>query len=283
MDIIKAVLLGIIQGITEFLPISSSGHLVVFQNLFGLHQPQLLFDIMVHFGTLMAVFLVFREDIVNIVKELYLYVSNRLKKESPKTSEKSSYNIKLLQFIIIATIPTFIIGYLFEKKVEELFSSLKIVGIMLLVTGLLLWLTKRFSKDDKDIHKMSFKNALVIGFVQGLAILPGISRSGSTIAFGLFQGLEKSLAIRFSFLLSIPAILGAMTLKLGELLHLDYSLMIPNIIGMIVAFLAGYLSLKFLIRIIMKGNFFYFAYYCWLFGLFTLIVPFFLPFSPPPF
>lgn len=283
MDITKAVQLGIIQGITEFLPISSSGHLVVFQNLFGLHQPQLLFDIMVHFGTLMAVFVIFREDIINILKDLYLYVSNRLKKESSETPERSSYNVKLLQFIIIATIPTGIIGYLFEKRVEQLFSSLKIVGIMLLVTGLLLWLTKRFSKDEKDIHKMSFKNSLVIGFVQGLAILPGISRSGSTIAFGLFQGLEKSLAIRFSFLLSIPAILGAMSLKLGEFLHLNYSLMIPNIVGMTVAFLVGCFSLKLLIRIIMKGNFFYFAYYCWLFGLFILIVPFFLPFSPPSF
>lgn len=271
MTLIKAALLGIIQGITEFLPISSSGHLVVFQNLFGLHEPELLFDIMVHVGTLMAVVVVFWSDILGLVKDPFFYLFDRLKRDS-KISSKSPSHMRLLGLIIIATIPTAIIGYLFEERIERLFSSLQTVGMMLLVTGLLLWLTRRFSRDEKDVSKTSYKNAFVIGVVQGLAILPGISRSGSTISFGLFQGLEKSLAARFSFLLSIPAILGALVLKSGELINLDYSSIAPNIVGLVAAFLSGYLSLKFLIRIIMRGNLFCFAYYCWLFGLFVLFL-----------
>lgn len=280
MTLLKAVLLGIIQGLTEFLPISSSGHLVIFQNLFGLHEPQLVFDIMVHLGTLLAIFVVFFEDIVQMIKESSFFITGLLKKKEPESTGENLEHVKLLKLIIIGTIPTALIGYLIEKKAESIFSSLTLVGAMLMLTGLLLWLTKRFSNDRKDIKKMGIKDALTIGIVQGMAVLPGISRSGSTISVGLFLGLNRSLAARFSFLLFIPAIMGALLLKSEELVSLDYFSLIPNIAGMMAAFITGYFSLRFLMRIVMKGNLYLFAYYCLLIGLLTLILPFFVPASP---
>jgi undecaprenyl-diphosphatase len=269
MTLLKAVILGIVQGLTEFLPISSSGHLVIFQHLFGLREPQLLFDILVHIGTLLAVLAVFFGDIVTITRESLTFASRCFKKKDSLSEPLPG--ARLLMFIIIGTVPTALIGYFLEKKADVIFSSLRLVGLTLLATGVLLWLTKRFSPDKRDISRMNARDSLLIGLVQGIAVIPGISRSGSTIAAGLFMGLDRSLAARFSFLLSIPAILGALVLKSGELFSLNYSSMLPDIVGMLAAFVSGYFALKFLIRIVLKGNFYLFAYYCFLVGLLILM------------
>jgi undecaprenyl-diphosphatase len=269
MTLLKAVILGIVQGLTEFLPISSSGHLVIFQHLFGLREPQLLFDILVHIGTLLAVLAVFFGDIVTITRDSLTFASRCFKKKDSLSEPLPG--ARLLMFIIIGTVPTALIGYFLEKKADVIFSSLRLVGLTLLATGVLLWLTKRFSPDKRDISRMNARDSLLIGLVQGIAVIPGISRSGSTIAAGLFMGLDRSLAARFSFLLSIPAILGALVLKSGELFSLNYSSMLPDIVGMLAAFVSGYFALKFLIRIVLKGNFYLFAYYCFLVGLLILM------------
>ena len=261
MTLLKAVLLGIVQGLTEFLPISSSGHLVIFQHLFGLHEPQLLFDIMVHIGTLLAVFAVFFRDIVTIAGESLTFASRLFKKKDPLSAPLPG--ARLLFFIIIGTVPTAFLGYFLEKKADVIFSSLRLVGLTLLVTGILLWLTKRFSTDKRDISRMKVRDSFLIGLVQGIAVIPGISRSA-----------------KFSFLLSIPAILGALVLQSGELFNLDYSSMFLDIVGMLAAFVSGYFALKFLIRIVLKGSFYLFSYYCFAVGLLILIgsiVSLFLP------
>ena len=233
---------------------------------------------MVHIGTLLAVFAVFFRDIVTIAGESLTFASRLFKKKDPLSAPLPG--ARLLFFIIIGTVPTAFLGYFLEKKADVIFSSLRLVGLTLLVTGILLWLTKRFSTDKRDISRMKVRDSFLIGLVQGIAVIPGISRSGSTIAAGLFMGLNRSLAAKFSFLLSIPAILGALVLQSGELFNLDYSSMFLDIVGMLAAFVSGYFALKFLIRIVLKGSFYLFSYYCFAVGLLILIgsiVSLFLP------
>jgi len=261
MNILESIFLGMVQGITEFLPISSSGHLVFFQSLFGMEEPQLFFDVMVHFGTLLAVVVYFRKDIWGII----IGVKGLLKR-----GERNKEGVKLLFLIIVATIPSGLMGIFFKDWFESLFSKPKIVGIMLLITGLVLWLT-RFSKEEgKKIGKMSVKDALFIGIAQGAAIIPGISRSGTTISTGLLCGLDRELSGKFSFLLSIPAVLGATFLesrKFGSVSEVWMSL--P---GMIIAFIGGLFSLTFLIKMIKFGKMKNFSYYCWGVGILMIFI-----------
>lgn len=261
MSIPQAILLGIIQGMTEFLPISSSGHLVFFQSLFGLKEPQLFFDIMLHFGTLLAVIIYFRRDISIILHGIASSVTERKRNGDGK---------KLFFLIVIASIPTGLIGLLFKDWFESLFSKPNIVGGMLLMTGSILWLTRWIKREGRFIEKMRWVDAILIGLAQGAAIIPGISRSGATISMGLFCGLNRELAGRFSFLLSIPAILGATLLEFQKVdLLPDLQIVL---IGTITAFGAGFLSLSFLMKIIQKGKMFHFSYYCWAIGIFILLM-----------
>jgi undecaprenyl-diphosphatase len=251
----------VVQGLTEFLPVSSSGHLVFFQSLFGMEEPQLFFDVMLHFGTLLAVMVYFRTDLLEMIQAIGLRLKGR------REGEKE---IKLFLWIILASLPTGLMGILFKDWFESLFSKPKIVGIMLLVTGLILWLTRWNGKQEKTIKEMRWFDALFIGVAQGIAIIPGISRSGSTISIGLFLGLNRELAGRFSFLLSIPAILGATLLeihKLDSLAKLETAL-----IGAAVAFVTGILSLTLLMKIIRMGKISNFAYYCWPIGAIMIIL-----------
>ncbi|MFC1858114.1 undecaprenyl-diphosphate phosphatase [Thermodesulfobacteriota bacterium] len=213
MDPLQAAVLGIVQGLTEFLPISSSGHLVIFQHLFGLKEPELLFDICVHVGTLFAVCVVFFREIRSILLTLI-----RLPKLAPSLNGLThlyaeNEEIRIATLIVIGNVPTAILGLMFNKIAEQIFGSLEIVGFMLLITGALLWLTRRTGIKGRPLRAVTIKDALVIGLVQGMAILPGISRSGVTISVALFLGVDREVAGRYSFLLSIPAIIGALLQK----------------------------------------------------------------------
>lgn len=241
---------------TEFIPVSSSGHLVFFQSLFGLKEAPLFFDVMLHFGTLMAVVITFRRDVAAITRE----TSRCLWRREQGGSEK-----KLFLWIVLGTIPTGLMGILLKDWFESFFSRPKTVGAMILVTGILLWLTRWIKGEARSSEAMTWLDAVVIGVAQGVAIMPGISRSGATISTALYLGLNRELAGRFSFLLSIPAILGATLLEIPKLgvIHDPSS----ALIGAVTAFGVGYVSLKFLMRMIKLGKVGDFAYYCWAAGI----------------
>ena len=271
MESLQSVMLGIIQGLTEFLPVSSSGHLVLLQNLFGITEPELLFDISLHVGSLMAIFIVFYQEIRNILQAL-LHLPALIKSSGNfKSLFADNEEIRISALILVGSIPTAILGILFHKIVDQIFGSVWIVGVMLLVTGTLLWFTRQMSVEGRPLIKVSIRDVLIIGLMQGIAIMPGISRSGSTISIALFLGINREIAGRYSFLLSIPAILGAM------ILGLDSTIIQTNIpvkiilLGTLTAGIVGYIALKILLRLVKQGRLHYFAPYCWLLGAVTLI------------
>ena len=271
MNIIQAIILGVIQGLTEFLPVSSSGHLVLFQHLFGLKEAELFFDISVHIGTLVAVLIFFRKDIYAIILSVLRYCKMIFKTGSFSPANEDS-ELRLALLIITGSIPTAIIGLLFHKIADQLFSSVLIAGSMLILTGIILFFTRFVKNSTKEVSLFSLKDSLIIGISQGLAIIPGLSRSGTTIATGLFLGLNHETATRYSFLLSIPAILGASLLSFGDL---SGSASVPiktAITGAIASSIAGYLALKFLFYIVRRGRLHYFSPYCLAIGIFSLII-----------
>ncbi|MBW2560225.1 MAG: undecaprenyl-diphosphate phosphatase [Deltaproteobacteria bacterium] len=255
MNLWEAILLGTVQGLTEFLPVSSSGHLVIIQSLIkGFQQPGVLFDATLHFGTLLAVTFFLRKEILEILTALI-----------PSGCRKTAI------YIIIATICTGTIGLLFEERIHLLFTSPQTVSFMLLITGVLLFISDRFQgrRVEKD---MNITDSLVIGIVQAMALIPGISRSGSTIAFGIFRGLDGAAAARFSFLLSIPAVLGAVVLELKYVEAIPPPDMLIYLAGMAAAAVTGFLTLGLLLFVIRKRKLSIFAYYCWILGISTLII-----------
>lgn len=270
MTWIQAFILGTVQGLTEFLPVSSSGHLVLFQHLFGLKEPELFFDISVHAGTLIAVILFFRKDLIDMIVSAARLSALFFRKRISFYELWENPEVKLTMLIVVGSFPTGIIGLLFKDIAEELFSSIVIVGCTLIVTGTFLWLTRgSSSKQGGDIGEFSVKQALLIGLVQGIAITPGISRSGSTIAAGLFLGLDREIAARYSFLLSIPAIVGAEILGLKDAGF--HSVDAAVLIGTLSAGIVGYFALTLLVYIVKKGQLHLFSPYCWLIGLIALI------------
>lgn len=260
-ELIRAIILGIIQGLTEFLPVSSTGHLLLARNLFGLSEAGLFLDTMLHFGTLVAVFIVFWDDIIQLLRKPFS---------------------KLALLIIVGTIPTAIIGLTFEDFFEEISKTGVTVGWEFLFTGFILWLAETAKKrGHKKIDHIQYKDALIIGTLQGAAILPAISRSGLTIAGALYRGIEKETAARFSFLISIPAILGAVVLqglKLfsgKEIESLHAIGVIPLIVATLSAALSGYYAIKWMLRVIQKGSLKVFSIYVWILGIGILIAQFF--------
>ena len=256
MNILKSILLGLIQGITEFLPISSSGHLVIMQKVLGISEGQLTFNIFLHFGTLIPIVIIFWKDIKDII---FL------------KSEKKH----LIWFIIVGSIPTGIIGFMFEDFFETLFSSALIAGFMLLITGLLLFFAEKIKGLGKNLDNFKSHNAFIVGVAQGMAIIPGISRSGSTIVACLFQKLKKEDAARYSFLLSIPAVGGANLLKIIDIFSQNYEVGISwfsIFIGTISAAIAGYFAIKYLLHILRKGSLIVFSYYCWVIGFIVILI-----------
>jgi len=273
MNSLEAIILGILQGLTEFLPVSSSGHLVLFQHLFGLKEAELFFDVCVHLGTLVAVIIVFRHEIIKIISALLQLVALGGQKEKFLQKMESEPELKMAVLIVIGSIPTAILGLLFASIADRLFSSTLIVGLMLMVTGLLLWLTRKAETHAiaaSDGHLTTAK-AFIIGIVQGLAIIPGISRSGSTISTGLLLGVDRETAARYSFLLSIPAIVGAGLLSLKDGFSQTTPVIWTSLLGAVTAAIVGYGALKSLLHLVKKGRLYVFAPYCWLVGLLAIL------------
>ncbi len=271
MEPLQAIFLGIIQGLTEFLPVSSSGHLVLFQNLLGFNEPELLFDICLHIGTLIAICIVFFQEIKTIFITLIHLPGLAKSAGGYKSLYEGNEQVRMTALIVIGSFPTALLGILFHKVADQLFGAVWIVGVMLVVTGSLLWFTRYSNPTGRPIDRFTAKDALVIGLIQGLAILPGISRSGSTISVALFMGVHREVAGRYSFLLSIPAICGALILGLDSSIgHTSISAKVI-LMGTISAAIIGYISLKLLMHIVKRGKLYYFAPYCWLLGLAVLI------------
>ena len=252
MNLVEAVFLGIVQALTEWLPISSSGHLVLIQQLLGLNPP-LIFDAMLHLGTLIVVILIFPKDILRILKCF------------ARLDFKSEYG-RLGLFLIIGTIPAGVLGLGFRGFFESLFYSLSAVAIAFVVTGFILFFTRR----GKGDRKLNFWDSIFVGIAQGVAIAPGISRSGLTIGVGLMRGVKREMAVKYSFLLSIPAILGALVVEIADLVwEIELTTML---LGMVVSMVVGFLSFKLLLNIINRGKLHQFSYYCWAIGIVTLII-----------
>ncbi len=269
--LIKAIILGLIQGLTEFLPISSSGHLVICKSFLDIETQGVIWEIALHFSTLLAIFCVFYKDIFMMLKSAYLSCRKLLSGESVLNIFKNDTHTRLFLLIVIGTIPTVVIAYSFRSAFESLFSKPGIAGYMLIVTGTMLWFTKYKFRSNSNIKNFGIVDALVIGSVQGLAITPGISRSGTTIATATFRGVDRETAAKFSFLLVIPVILGGMATMAKDTITLKNDELFFLIIGSIVAAITGYISLRILIRIVNKGKLHLFSYYCWPVGLFVIL------------
>jgi len=248
LKIIQDSILAIVQGLTEFLPVSSSGHLAVLQNYFG--NVDVSLDVFLHLATLLAVLVYFFKDITAILADFF-------------TFKTKSENFKLAIYIIIASIPAGIFGFWLNDKIDAIFSNLILVAFGFIISRMFLF-TASFIKKDKPVN---LKNTFMIGLAQALAILPGISRSGSTVSTGMLLGISKEKAIRFSFLLSIPAIIGASLLKINES-TIGFSLIVPFIL----AFLSGLLAIHIFLKKISAKNLKYFAYYCWIVALAVIVL-----------
>jgi undecaprenyl-diphosphatase len=268
----EAIILGIIQGLTEPLPVSSSAHLVIIPALIpGFHQPSIFFDVVLHLGTLVAVVFFLRKDIAGIIASLL--PETGLRSLLPGvTGEERITNRRLALLIIVATFLTGVIGILFKDRIERLFESVETTAVMLCITGILLFLSDRVKKAEREKNAMNLTDGIVIGLVQAVALIPGITRSGSTITFGIFRGLERKTAAKFSFLLSIPAIAGAAVLKAADMTQIPAGDLIAMGAGFLSAAGTGFLALKLFFVMINRTGLGFFAYYCWFAGAATLIV-----------
>ena len=265
MTIFQALLLGILQGATEFLPISSSGHLVLVPWLLNWQKPGLTFDTIVHLGTLVAVVIYFRRDIWRI----FIGLLATLRERSLVNDDG-----RLGWLIALGSVPAAVIGFLLEDFFEALFGAPLIVSCLLLVTGLILFLSERASKRDRSLTAIGVKDSLLIGLAQAGAIAPGISRSGATIAAGLGLNVNREAAARFSFLLALPIILGAGLFKLKDTLEIGISGGEATVLvaGFLAAAISGYACIYFLLAYVRRHSLYIFAWYCWAFGLLCLIV-----------
>lgn len=266
------VILGLIQGLTEFLPVSSSGHLVIAQYLLGLQIPGVAFETFVHFGTLLAVIFLFRNDI----KEILLAFCKSLNKiYNPKiffNHIRENLQCKFAWLLVISTIPGALIGYYFNTTFEKLFGNPVVTSLMLIITGFCLFLTDKYLiQGSKKIEEINGIDAIFIGFAQALAIIPGISRSGFTIMMALSRKIDREFAAKYSFILSVPIIIGASIFKVKEIFHLDININLLLISG-ITAFLSGYWAMIFFIKMLTKFRLRLFSYYLWIIGIVVIFI-----------
>jgi undecaprenyl-diphosphatase len=271
VGLFEAIVLGIVQGLTEFLPVSSSGHLVLFGALFQIEEPGMVFEVLLHFGTLIAIFIVFWSDVVMLVKSGLRLLTNPTRISKLAAEDEGC---RVVVNIIIATVPIVIVGLLFKDWITGLFSSPVFTGVMLMITGTILFISDRVQKGLVNMKSMTFLDGLFIGLGQAFAVLPGISRSGTTIAAGLFRKLDRESAARFSFLLSIPAVLGSQVLAVKDLIAYPATQqsMLYMVIGAAFAALTGYLAIKLLLNFVRKGRLVIFSYYTWFVGLLVLVL-----------
>ena len=274
MELYQGIILGIMQGLTEFLPVSSSGHLVLGQSFFGMTESQLTFDISVHMGTLLAVLVVYVSDISAILVSVFGFISKAVSLKPIAHLFKEDKNLRLASFIVMGSIPTAIIGFVLKQFEHILFSSTVLVGFMLILTGTILWLSRNYYFSENQKNGVGIKKALIIGVSQGLAVTPGISRSGTTIAVGMFLGLDRHTAAKFSFLLSIPAIVGAEILSIKDMIKHGLIIDSVTIYATIASFITGLIALKILLTLVHSGRFHFFAPYCWIIGSLVLFSKF---------
>ena len=285
MNLLQAIFLGLIQGLTEFLPVSSSGHLAIFKNIFEVNTDTgILFDVLLHLGTLIAVFVVYHKDIFRMIVEgiglivdagynVGIFFKNKIKKEENTYRRiiKNGYR-KFDMLIIVSTIPTAIIGYVARDLVEAATEILLIPGICLIATAILLFISDRVPSGNKTPKHVTYTNAFGIGICQGLATLPGLSRSGTTITACVVSGFDRNFAVKYSFIMSIPAILGATVLELKDIGSVKVTApeVAYYIVGMAIAAIVGYICIKTLLVIVRKKKFTYFAIYCLLMGALSI-------------
>ncbi len=264
---LQALVLGIVQGLGEFLPISSSGHLAVIQYFFGIEgESVLLFAVMLHLGTLISVFIIYWHDIVKLVKELIAVIKDIFTGKGLRINHNPVRRLGFM--IIVATIPTALIGLFLNDVFAGLYLSLMAVGIGFLVTGTILFIAEKMGKNEKKVWGMKFRHAVFIGIMQGIAICPGVSRSGSTLFGGLMSGLDRNFALRFAFLISIPSILGSVILEFPPAISagLPEGIWGPVIVGTVVSAISGFIAIKAMLKIVAGKRLTVFSWYTWVLG-----------------
>ncbi len=264
-EFFAAVILGVFQGISEFLPISSSGHLRILHSFFDVAQNNsVAFDLMLHFATLLAVMLVYRNKYIELIRGCFSAVGKH--KLNVVSAYKENNSFKTAAFVVLSSIPTAVIGLLFKDHFVN--ASLKAVGLSLIITAVILFVPKYVTKEGKEVTDLSWKFALLLGFAQAFAIMPGISRSGTTISVALLLGANRNFAGYYSFLIMVPAVAGATLLELTKISGIEA---MPMVVGFFSALIAGYISLKILLKLLSQGRFYYFSPYCLVVGLLVVI------------
>ena len=273
MSYLMSAVLGFVQGVAEFLPISSSGHLTLLQHFFGMEEVDNLFNILLHFATLLAVCVYYFQDVAEMVVEFFRGIAALFSRTPSRGRPPEARRLVLL--IIVATLPLFAV-MLIQDAVESIGNYPAAVSVMLLVTGCILFLSDRMGGGRKTARNATLRDALLVGVAQGFATVPGLSRSGTTISAGMALGFDRKFAVRFSFLMSLPAVLGATILKVKDALSDPAALpegMLPKyLLGMVIAGVVGYFSIRLVNLLADKGRFGAFAYYCWIAGLVTLVL-----------
>ncbi len=272
MTYLEAIILGLAQGLAEFLPISSSGHLALLQQWFGIDGDKvLLFSVLLHVGTLISVFIIYRKDIWELIVELVLTIKDLAAGKGLRLEERPIRKLGVM--IVVATIPTVLIGLIFGDVFDSLYNSIIPIGVGLIITGFVLFIAEKLGKGHRTIEKMNYRNAVFVGVVQGIAICPGISRSGSTLFGSLLCNLDRAFAVKFVFLLSIPTILGSAVLEVPKALSqgIGSDLYGPILVGMAVAAISGLVAIKTMIKIVSDKKLNYFSYYVWVVGIAIVI------------
>lgn len=273
MSFLMAALLGLFQGIAEFLPISSSGHLALLQNFFTMEQEQdLLFNVLLHFATLLTVLLVYRKDVWEMILEFFRGIAALFTPAGKRQTETPPPARRMVLLVIVATLPLLAVLPV-KSAIEELGNNTIFVGCALLVTGCILFASDRLAKGRKGAHNATVVDALLVGVGQALAVTPGISRSGTTISAGIVRGFERTFAVRFSFIMSLPAVLGATILEVADAVQegVDFTMLPKYLVGMVIAAVSGYFAIKLVNLLTDKGKFGKFSYYCWVVGVITII------------
>ncbi len=273
MSFLMAALLGLFQGIAEFLPISSSGHLALLQNFFTMEQEQdLLFNVLLHFATLLTVLLVYRKDVWEMILEFFRGIAALFTPAGKRQTETPPPARRMVLLVIVATLPLLAVLPV-KSAIEELGNNTIFVGCALLVTGCILFASDRLAKGRKGAHNATVVDALLVGVGQALAVTPGISRSGTTISAGIVRGFERTFAVRFSFIMSLPAVLGATILEVADAVQegVDFTMLPKYLVGMVIAAVSGYFAIKLVNLLADKGKFGKFSYYCWVVGVITII------------
>ena len=273
MTYFMSILMGIIQGVAEFLPISSSGHLALFQTFFGMENMEekyMFFTVLLHFGTLISVCMVYWRDIVDMIREFFLGIAALAGRKDTGVAPPPARRMVML--IIIATVPLFVMVFL-QDAVNQLFSNSIMVSCALLATGFILFFSDRMARGHKTAKNATVADALIVGCGQALAVILGLSRSGTTISVGMMRGFDRAFAVRFSFLMSLPAVLGANVLEIKDALASNFPIeeLPMYLVGVAVSAVVGYFAIRLVKSLSDKGKFGKFAYYCWAVGLGSLV------------